>query len=174
MSVNNDSKVSHYYAMRPKKPVDPVSDKLRKLKKNPVSTYFTLLIDHDRPDSQPKLQFVTQDRFADCKCSCEKAKQRFEPSKHVISDVIFALSIMCSTHAVVTRVVREYEKIRKLKSPTQTKSRQVALKPLIIHFARTCEHRKILRKVVERPHHFVAYSMVLRSPKAEWIQTAFL
>jgi hypothetical protein len=90
--------------MRPKKPIDPVSDKLRELEKKPVSTYFTLFIDQDRPDSQPKLQFITRHSFADCKCSCEKAKQRFEPSKYVISDVIFALSIMCSTHAVVTRV----------------------------------------------------------------------
>jgi hypothetical protein len=155
--------LSHYYAMSPKKPVDPISDKLRKLKKKPVSTYFTLLIDQDKPDSQPKLQFITQHSFADCKCSCEKAKQRFDPSKYVISDGIFALSIMCSTHAAVTRAVREYEKIRKLESPTQTKSRQAALKPLIVQFASTCEHRKILRKVVERPHHFVAYPMVPKS-----------
>jgi hypothetical protein len=34
------------------------------------------------------------------------------------------------------------------------------LKLLICQFAEYCQHQKILRKVVERPHHFVTYPII--------------
>jgi hypothetical protein len=113
--------------MSPRKPVNPVSVELKKLKREPVPTFFTLLVDQDKPNSQPELKFVADNSFADCECSCEAALQRFNPEKEVISDTVFAVSIMCSTRAAVKRAVNAYEEIFKLEPPTQTTDRQ---KPL--------------------------------------------
>jgi T5orf172 domain len=151
--------------MSPREPVDLSADKLWKLKREPAPTFFTLLVDQDRPDTQPELDAVTKHSFADCGCSCEKALRRFnpDPDKYVISDGVFALSIMCSTYAAVGRAVEVFEKICNLEPQSQTNDRQANLKSLIFEFAGHCEHQKILPKIVERSHHFVPYPIIPRS-----------
>ncbi len=112
--------------MPPRKSIDPLLTRLSKLRIEPVPTSFRLSVDQDRPESQALLQIATESGFVDCKCSCEKARRRFDPSNYVISDGVFALSFICSTQAAVERVV--YQEFCKLKLRDQTTSRQAILK----------------------------------------------
>ena len=148
--------------MSPRKRSSPFPTNFSKLKREPVPTFFTLLVDHDRPDRQPELRAVTEPSFTDCQCTCEKGVRRFDPEMYVISDGVFALSIMCSSKAATRKAVGFYERIWRLGPPTQTTSRQATLKPLIWKFAKICEHKKILSKVFERRHHFVPYPIIPR------------
>ena len=140
--------------------VDAISIKLRRIKQKPVPTLLTLFVDQDRPASQPGLPAVTRYSLEDCECTCEKALRRFDPdpSKYVVSDGIFALSIICCTRAALERAVDAYKAIYNLGPSTQTTSRRVNLREQICGFANKCEHRKI----VERPHHFVPYPIIPR------------
>ena len=148
--------------MGPKKPVDPILIKLSKLKKKPVPTLFTLSVNQDMPDKKPELAAEARSSFVSCKCSCEKALNRFASGRNVISDGIFDVLIMCSTNVAVTRAVRVYEQFDKLKPQTEDENRQKGLKKLVHEFAGHCEHIKIRRKVAERIPYFVAYPVIPR------------
>ncbi len=128
--------------MSPRKPVpvDPELAKLRKLKREPAPTFFTLLVDQDKPDRKPELRFITKPSFAGCECNCDHALKRFHPSRNVISDGVFSFSIMCSTKAGVKRIVGFYEEMGKLQSLMESTSRQGARKLLVFQFAEQCEH----------------------------------
>lgn len=67
---------------------------------------------------------------------------------------------MCSTKAGVKRIVGFYEEMGKLKSLTESTSRQAARKSLIFQFAAQCEHKKILPKLVDRTHRFVPFPVI--------------
>jgi hypothetical protein len=151
--------------MSPRKSVNPGLAKLEKRRREPVSTFFTLSVNQAGPNRQPELKAVPTHSFVDCKCNCETVLERFKPKpqKHVVSDSLFTLSIMCSTNKAVEGARRVYKRMCKLEPPTQTTSREAALKSLIQEFAQHCEHAKILRKMTERPYHFVPYPIIPRS-----------
>lgn len=145
--------------MSPRKSVD-----LEKLR-GPGPKFFTLSVNQAGPDRQPELKAVPVHSVIDCECNCETALQCFKskPKKHAVSDSLFTLSIMCSTNKAVEGARRVYKRMCKLEPPTQTTSREAALKSLIQEFAQNCEHVKILRKMNERPYHFVPYPIIPRS-----------